>query len=163
MTPTSKPPLSDEPTPSPNSSMSLDSLPVTVPSPPSSSVQKREVKAAPVQLDDARHVSKSRAQRCLRTAFVEARFQTIPPPPLFKEEVASGEVDPTTETWQVWCKGSNGRMVALVEVTAARNVLPLACLIQTFKRIGQVITVSKRGDIQATPLVRKPSDATPAP
>ncbi len=86
------------------------------------------IKASELDASLAKFVSKSLAQRTLRKAFLEARFQTV-----------GG--DAYGETWQVWCKGTNGRLTALVEVTAPREVLPLACLSEAFKRIGREVKV----------------------
>lgn len=76
----------------------------------------------------AKFISKSLAQRTLRKAFLEARFQTV-----------GG--DATAETWQVWCKGTNGRLVPIVEVTGPRLTLPMGCLREAFKRIGRDVQV----------------------
>lgn len=70
----------------------------------------------------------------MRRAFLEARFQTVQNP-----EGSSADV----ETWQVWCKGSYGRMVGIVEVTATKLALPLACMRAAYNRLGLIVEVSR--------------------
>ncbi len=110
-------------------------------------LQKKSIETDPIDEAQAVRISKSRAQRCLRRAFLEARFQTV----------ASPEgADPAHETWQVWCKGGGGRMTALVEVTGPRAVLPFAAMRECFKRIGRDIVLNiKDGTIEAVPMKLK--------
>lgn len=111
-------------------------------------VLKREIETEPVDPAIARRVSKSRAQKVLRTAFNEARFQSIDPPPGTPEG---------HQTWQLWCKGSYGRLVAIVEVTASPEVLPYSIMREAFKRIGREVIVTA-ASISTKPL---PKPATP--
>lgn len=113
-------------------------------------LQKKAIETEPINEANASRISKSRAQRCLRRAFLEARFQTVSNPE---------DADPAHETWQVWCKGAAGRMTALVEVTGPRSVLPFAAMRECFKRIGRDIIFNGQ-NIEAIPM--KPREkATP--
>jgi hypothetical protein len=98
-------------------------------------VLKRAVDVDPVDPDVAKLVSKSRAQKFLRQVFNEARFQTV--------QTAGGPVVSIhgIETWQLWCKGSYGRMVAIVEVTAPRHLLPYSVAREALKRLNQGLRV----------------------
>lgn len=117
-------------------------------------VIKREIPSQPVELAVARRVTKSRAQKFLRRIFNEARFQDTT---TFEERAAG------IATWQLWCKGSYGRMVALVEVTAPPEVLPYAVAREACNRIGCDLQVNAE-TMQAIPRPKpapKPVEVTP--
>lgn len=106
-----------------------------------------------MELATARLVTKSRAQKFLREVFNEARFQTVDNP----AGTPAGH-----QTWQLWCKGSYGRLVALVEVTAPPDVLPYAVAREACARIGCDLQVNA-STMKAVSRPKQPAEAAQAP